>query len=178
MKVGPIINRIMSLLRRTPKLLAQVSKLAVSPLPKSADHGSRKGRHAFGRSAGCETRSTAGLEMGAGFLQRLFPTALIALVAAAALAGTALVAGAEPGEEPKIQVQRAPVPRENRPALSFAAVVKKVAPSVVTIYSTKTVRENQHNSMLEDPFFRRFFGLEEENGSNNRRPRARHEQSL
>jgi serine protease Do len=32
--------------------------------------------------------------------------------------------------------------------------------------------------MLEDPFFRRFFGLEEENGSNNRRPRARHEQSL
>jgi len=86
--------------------------------------------------------------------------------------------GSQAAEEPKVQVQPAPVTRDSRPALSFAAVVKKVAPSVVTIYSTKTVRENSHNPLLNDPFFRRFFGLEDEDGSNNRRPHIRQEQSL
>src|SRR5207245_735964 len=101
-----------------------------------------------------------------------------------------VVPSTQAAEEPKVQVQSSPVPRDSRPALSFASVVKKVAPSVVTIYSTKMVRENQRNPLLNDPFLRRFFGLEEEDGSNGgsgsssgsssgtRRPRIRQEQSL
>src|SRR5438093_5705947 len=41
---------------------------------------------------------------------------------------------------PKINVQSAPLSREAKITTSFAPVVKKVAPSVVNIYSTKTVR--------------------------------------
>ena len=38
---------------------------------------------------------------------------------------------------PKLNVENAPVARENRPELSFASVIKKVAPSVVNIYTAK-----------------------------------------
>lgn len=40
--------------------------------------------------------------------------------------------------------------------LSFAPVVKTVAPAVVNVYAQRVVR--QRTSMLDDPFFRRFFG--------------------
>jgi len=40
--------------------------------------------------------------------------------------------------------------------LSFAPVVQHVSPSVVNVYAAKVV-EN-HNPLLDDPFFRRFFG--------------------
>ena len=40
--------------------------------------------------------------------------------------------------------------------MSFAPVVKRAAPAVVTVSAAKTV-ENR-NPLLEDPFFRRFFG--------------------
>ena len=66
--------------------------------------------------------------------------------------------------------------RENRPELSFASVIKKVAPSVVNIYTAKTVRENPRLSQLfEDPFFRQFFG---DTYGYDRVPRERREQSL
>ena len=42
--------------------------------------------------------------------------------------------------------------------LSFAPVVKRVAPAVVNVYAAKTV-ENR-NPLFEDPFFRRFFGAD------------------
>src|SRR5438067_7786743 len=61
-------------------------------------------------------------------------------------------------DTPKVQVQPAPIPREGRPTLSFAPVVKKVASSVVTIYSTKKSKDSAKNPMLNDPFLRRFFG--------------------
>jgi serine protease Do len=64
-----------------------------------------------------------------------------------------------PQQPPKIVVNSNALPKDTRGITSFAPVVKKVAPSVVTIYSTKTVR--QHLSMspfFNDPFFRRFFG--------------------
>jgi len=68
------------------------------------------------------------------------------------------------------------VARENRPELSFASVIKKVAPSVVNIYTAKTVRENPRLSQLfEDPFFRQFFG---DTYGYDRVPRERREQSL
>ncbi|WP_119169219.1 DegQ family serine endoprotease [Algihabitans albus] len=41
--------------------------------------------------------------------------------------------------------------------LSFAPVVKEVAPAVVNIFASKTVVQRQ-SPMLDDPFFRRFFG--------------------
>ena len=73
------------------------------------------------------------------------------LAAALLLFAAGLVWGVQAAVEPKIQVQPTPVPRESRPALSFAPIVKKVAPSVVTIYSTKTVKDNARNPLLNDP---------------------------
>ena len=40
--------------------------------------------------------------------------------------------------------------------LSFAPVVKKVAPAVVNVYSRRTVQTR--SPFLDDPLFRRFFG--------------------
>jgi len=42
--------------------------------------------------------------------------------------------------------------------LSFAPLVKKAAPAVVNIYTTKMVSSRRGLSLFEDPFFRRFFG--------------------
>jgi serine protease Do len=64
---------------------------------------------------------------------------------------------------PKIVVNTNALPKDTRGITSFAPVVRKVAPSVVTIYSTKTVKQNLSMSPLfNDPFFRRFFGGPEE----------------
>src|SRR5216117_600581 len=60
---------------------------------------------------------------------------------------------------PKLNVQEAPLSREVRAGTSFAPIIKKVAPSVVNIYSSMTIRQRPtSNPFLEDPFFRRFFG--------------------
>ncbi len=82
---------------------------------------------------------------------------------------------------PKINVQSAPLSRETKVTTSFAPVIKKVAPSVVNIYSTKTVRVNPRMMpFFDDPFFRRFFGGEsdDEGQGSRRRPHTREEQSL
>ena len=42
--------------------------------------------------------------------------------------------------------------------LSFAPLVKKVAPAVVNIFTTKTVTQRSFSPLFDDPFFRRFFG--------------------
>lgn len=42
--------------------------------------------------------------------------------------------------------------------LSFAPVVKKVAPAVVNIYTKRLVSSGNRNPFMEDPFFRQFFG--------------------
>jgi len=44
--------------------------------------------------------------------------------------------------------------------LSFAPVVRKVAPAVVNIYSRKVERSRAGSPLFDDPFFRRFFGDE------------------
>jgi Do/DeqQ family serine protease len=44
------------------------------------------------------------------------------------------------------------------PVSSYADVVSKVAPAVVTIHSQSRVREPQQYPFIDDPFFRRFFG--------------------
>src|SRR5436190_22441691 len=64
--------------------------------------------------------------------------------------------------QPELKFQKDPIPREVHARTSFAPVVKRVAPSVVTVYSTKNVKESIRSSPLfNDPFFRRFFGFDE-----------------
>jgi len=44
------------------------------------------------------------------------------------------------------------------PVASYADVVAKAAPAVVTIHSTMRVRQPQQYPFMDDPFFRQFFG--------------------
>ena len=82
---------------------------------------------------------------------------------------------AQASSVPKLNLNDTPIARDTRPALSFAPVIKKVSPSVVNIYTAKTVRENPRMSPLfDDPFFRQFFGPP---GYENV-PRERREQAL
>src|SRR2546421_8996121 len=60
---------------------------------------------------------------------------------------------------PQLNVEEAPLSRDVKAGTSFAPIIKKVAPSVVNIYSSMTIHERQEsNPLLNDPFFRRFFG--------------------
>lgn len=62
------------------------------------------------------------------------------------------------GTEPAIRVETTPVNRDTKLGASYAPVVKKAAPSVVNIYTTRTV----HMRVFQNPFFndpfRQFFG--------------------
>src|SRR5258706_12724768 len=44
------------------------------------------------------------------------------------------------------------------PGVSYAEVVSKVAPAVVTIHSQLQVRQPQQYPFMNDPFFQQFFG--------------------
>ncbi len=59
------------------------------------------------------------------------------------------------------------------PILSYADVVDRVAPAVVTIRTTQRVRAPQQFPFFEDPFFRHLFG-----GTAPRRPQTETEQAL
>src|SRR5580700_7014618 len=74
-------------------------------------------------------------------------------------------AGYEPREVPSGSV------REMAPILSYADVVDRVAPAVVTIRSARRVRAPQQFPFSDDPFFRQFFG-------NPNRNRSREDRSL
>ncbi|MGD1087708.1 MAG: DegQ family serine endoprotease [Verrucomicrobiota bacterium] len=77
---------------------------------------------------------------------------------------------------PNITVETTPVNRDAKLGNSFAPVVKKVAPSVVNIYSTHIVHiRPMRNPLYNDPFFRQFFG---DQFQNDERERTRKEQSL
>ncbi|MCX8109332.1 MAG: trypsin-like peptidase domain-containing protein, partial [Verrucomicrobiae bacterium] len=90
------------------------------------------------------------------------------------LVGVFLCLVANAASPPKLKIDTTPIPQDARPPLSFSHVVKKVAPSVVNIYSTKTVRQSPALSpFFDDPIFRRFFGIPFESI-----PRERREQSL
>ncbi len=62
---------------------------------------------------------------------------------------------------------------ENRAqiALSFAPIVRKVAPAVVNVYATRKVQQQAMSPLFDDPLFRQFFG-------GGGMPRARMESSL
>ncbi len=78
------------------------------------------------------------------------------------------------GKMPPIKVDPSPLTQVAGTLTTFAPVVEKVAPSVVTISTSKMVKrggENQ-NPYFNDPMFRRFFGIPDEQDTpapNNRR---------
>src|ERR1700687_261623 len=72
----------------------------------------------------------------------------IALLGVVALAGTVDRAGA--------QDRRVPAsPTELK--LSYAPIVQRVQPAVVNVYAAKVIQNR--NPLLDDPIFRRFFGV-------------------
>ena len=75
-----------------------------------------------------------------------------------------------------IKVDNTPLNRSPQLGTSFAPIVKKVMPSVVNIYSTQIIHMRpMHNPLLNDPFFRQFFG---DQFPNDNTERTRREQSL
>jgi serine protease Do len=80
---------------------------------------------------------------------------------------------------PKLNVQNAPIDREARFATGFAPVVKRVAPSVVNIYSSKVVKDTpQRFFFFDNPFGSPFGEPDEDAMPRSNRPRTRKEQSL
>jgi serine protease Do len=106
----------------------------------------------------------------AGLLHALAVWTLV-LGSGSTLVAQSASSGAKRSQNPaaKLTIDDSPLSREIRAATSFAPVVKKVATSVVNIYSTTTVREPM------DPFFRHFFG---DPSGRQGRSRAHKEQGL
>jgi len=75
---------------------------------------------------------------------------------------------------PGLAAAQTPVVPESRAQvqLSFAPVVKKVAPAVVNVYATRKVETRAMSPLFDDPLFRQFFG------GGGGVPRARMESSL
>ena len=92
-----------------------------------------------------------------------------ALAAAAVLAAAvSMTATAAPAAERTLPASRAEI------ELSYAPLVKRVAPAVVNVFSRRAVRAARRSPFFDDPFFRRFFGEEFPFG----RPRRRMQSSL
>ena len=81
-----------------------------------------------------------------------------ALAVASAIVAARFVAHALENS-PAVRVDNTPINRDPHSGNSFSPVVKKVAPSVVTIYSSRIVKQRFYsNPWMADPFFRQFFG--------------------
>jgi serine protease Do len=92
-------------------------------------------------------------------LQRLLLGVSSAALVLAALIMTIHLVARAAQNGPAIHVDSTPVSRDTATGNGYANVVKKVAPSVVNIYSSRTIRQRYHrNPIFNDPFFRQFFG--------------------
>jgi serine protease Do len=79
---------------------------------------------------------------------------------------------------PNIQYDKQPLPRDAQNGLaSFANIIKKVGPAVLTVSASKTVRDSGR-SPLDDPMLRRFFDNDEESPRRIPRERERLEQGV
>ncbi len=78
-----------------------------------------------------------------------------ARVLAAVLAAASSILGASDLARAQVQDRRVPS-SASEPLMSYAPLVKRVAPAVVNVYAARVV-ENR-NPLLDDPVFRRFFG--------------------
>jgi serine protease Do len=92
------------------------------------------------------------------FVQIRRSTAVLAVLAAGLIGG--VVASMSVSHNVPVFMTNAHAASYEQAALTtFAPVVKHVMPAVVNISSSKVVKNQQMgNGMLEDPFFRRFFG--------------------
>ena len=82
---------------------------------------------------------------------RLRAAALSAAVSAALALPLLLAGPSSRAEERQVPMAKSDV------VLSFAPVVKRVAPAVVNVYASR-VEKRPRNSLLDDPIFRQFFG--------------------
>ena len=94
-----------------------------------------------------------------------FSMALAAIVLTAALAFLSLGAAAQERQLPNSRAEL---------QLSYAPVVKRVAPAVVNVYTKRVVQERAGSPLFNDPFFQQFFGNRFSFGV----PRERVQQSL
>jgi serine protease Do len=78
----------------------------------------------------------------------------------------------------KVEVDETPVPRQAGPYTSFAPIVKKVAPAVVKVVVTAKASSRSMPDMLNDPFWRRFFGDQSDGRTPYHRFTPRREQGL
>ena len=82
-----------------------------------------------------------------------------ALTAAAAAFACVLILAPGPAVAQSGEVTREVPTNRDQVMLSFAPVVKKAAPAVVNIFAKRKVEhQSAVSSLLDDPFFRRFFG--------------------
>ena len=80
-----------------------------------------------------------------------------------------------------LQIDTKPIDRDTANRVSFSPIVKKTAPSVVYVFSSKKVKNSiLQNPFFNDPMFRRFFGAPDDaNGARGpRMPRESVQQSL
>ena len=69
----------------------------------------------------------------------------------------------------KLLVDRKPINRDAAERVSYAAIVKRTAASVVYVYSTKKVVAPDLTPFLNDPALRRFFNIPEDDTGNERK---------
>jgi len=98
---------------------------------------------------------------------RFFALAIVVLTVASCNRPYSTSAGSEPRQLPSGAVS------VSGPILSYADVVDRVVPAVVTIHASRRVREPQQFPFFNDPFFRQFFG-----GGTPRAPRSEVQRAL
>ena len=92
--------------------------------------------------------------------------------------GLALWAADKPAARPplRLEIDNKSVDRALSARVSYSAVAKKTAPSVVYVFSSKKVRRSEAvDPFFSDPMFRRFFGVPDQRGLG---PRESTQQSL
>ena len=98
--------------------------------------------------------------------------------AVAVALGISLGASAKDANPPaKVKTDATAINRDARMGSSYSSVIKKVTPSVVNIYSTKTVKQPRFQQFFDDPSLERFFGGGG-NGRGQRGPRNYKSESL
>ena len=92
------------------------------------------------------------------FMTKLFSHRVATWTLALAL-GIPFAVLAKDGNAPaKLKLDATALNRDVRTGNSYSSVVKKVTPSVVNIYSTKTLKQPRFHQFLDDPMFDRLFG--------------------
>src|SRR5438552_8196779 len=120
---------------------------------------------------------------------KMTPKTSLLVALAALLGGTAAWVAASGsterssgGKRPQVSVSvnDAPLERQTKLTSSFAPVTKRVAPTVVNVFTTKTVKNPmpEFTPFSDDPFWRRFFGSPFGDNGDRRQPRTFKERSL